>query len=284
MKHLLMAFLASQLMTAGDLHRLTAPPADARVAFGDDPLQFGELRLPDGPGPHPVAIVVHGGCWLAEYDMTHIGALGEALTREGVAAWIVEYRRVGNPGGGWPGTFEDVAEGADHLRELARDYPLDLERVIAVGHSAGGHLALWLAARPHLAPGQPLYDADPIPIGGVLGLAPAPDLSLLHRQEACGHVIDGLMGGSPEEFPERYGAGSPVELVPLGVPQLLVIGRQDRGWAPVGRRYYEAARSAGADLRVIDAEESGHFEMIDPSSTTWPLVRKAVRELLQSAR
>ncbi len=116
----------------------------------------------------------------------------------------------------------------------------------------------------------------------MLGLAPAPDLAFLHRQQVCGHVIDGLMGGSPEEFPERYDAGSPVELVPLGVPQLLVIGGEDHGWAPVGRRYYEAARSAGADVRVIDAEESGHFEMIDPSSTTWSLVRAAVKELLRT--
>ena len=280
MNYLLLAVLASQLMTADDLDRLTAPPPDARIAYGDDALQFGELRLPEGPGPHPVAIVIHGGCWLAEYDMGHIRTLAEALTGEGIAAWIVEYRRVGNPGGGWPGTFEDVADGSDYLRELARDHPLDLERVIVVGHSAGGHLALWLAARGRLSADQPLHDVDPIAVRGVLGLAPAPDLAFLHQEEVCGHVIDGLMGGAPEEFPERYGAGSPVELVPLDVPQLLVIGRHDRSWAPVGRRYFEAAKAEGADVRVIDAEESGHFEMIDPSTSTWPLVRDAAKELL----
>lgn len=280
MSYLLFVALAAQLMTAEDIVRLTAPPPDARLAYGDDPLQIGELRLPEGPGPHPVAIVIHGGCWLSQYDMMHIRSLGEALTGEGIAAWIVEYRRVGNPGGGWPGTFEDVANGSDYLRELASKHPLDLDRVLAVGHSAGGHLALWLAARSRLSRDQLLYEEDPIEIRGVLGLAPAPDLAFLHEQQVCGHVIEKLMGGSPEEFPERYEAGSSVELVPLDVPQRLVIGRHDSNWAPVGRRYFEAAKFQGADVRVIDAEESGHFEMIDPGSTTWPLVRNAANELL----
>ena len=116
----------------------------------------------------------------------------------------------------------------------------------------------------------------------MLALAPAPDLAFLHQEQVCGHVIDGLMGGSPEAFPERYAAGSPVELVPLGVPQLVVIGQHDRAWAPVGRRYLEAAKSEGADVKAIEAPESGHFEMIDPSTSTWPLVRDAARELVQN--
>jgi acetyl esterase/lipase len=267
-------------MTSADLDRLTAPPPDARIVFGDDPLQFGELRLPDGPGPHPVAIVIHGGCWRAQYDMTHIGTIAEALAAEGIATWVLEYRRVGNPGGGWPGTFQDIADGADHLSELADDFPLDLDRVIAIGHSAGGHLALWLAARAHIAADEPLYDPDPIAVGAVLALAPAPDLAFLHEQEVCGHVIDGLMGGSPEQYPARYRAGSPGEHVPLGVPQRLVIGRYDDAWAPVGRRYFEVAESSGDDVRIIDANESGHFDMIDPATSTWPLIRDSARELL----
>ena len=115
MKTLTAVFLL-QVMTAADLDRLTAPPPEARITFGDDRLQFGELRLPEGNGPHPVAIVIHGGCWLERYDMAYMGTIAEALTREGIAAWVLEYRRVGNPGGGWPGTFEDIANGADHLR------------------------------------------------------------------------------------------------------------------------------------------------------------------------
>ena len=283
--HLLLTLLlaASQLMTAADLVRLKAPPPDARIAYGEDPLQFGELRLPEGDGPHPVAIVIHGGCWLAEYDLAHIGSLAAALTDEGIATWTIEYRRVGNPGGGWPGTFDDVAQGADYVRELADTYPLDLDRVLAVGHSAGGHLALWLAARPKLNDTDPLYAPRPIRVKGVLALAPAPDLAFLHHEKVCGHVIDGLMGGSPERFPERYRVASPPELVPLDVPQRIVIGLHDRSWGPVGRRYFEAARAAGDDVELFEAKESGHFEMVDPGSTTWPLVRDGALELLGGA-
>ena len=270
-----------QFMTSNDLDHLVAPPPEARISYGDDALQFGELRLPEGPGPHPVAIVIHGGCWLGEFDLSHIGPLADALNEEGIAAWVIEYRRVGNPGGGWPGTFEDIARGADHLRKIAKGHPLDLDRVIAVGHSAGGHLALWLAARRHLARDQSLYESDPIALRGVLALAPAPDLAFLHQEQVCGHVIDGLMGGSPRAFPERYAAASPVELVPTGTPQLVVIGQHDSSWAPVGRRYIKAAKSKGADIKVIEAPESGHFEMIDPSTSTWPLIRAAAAALVK---
>jgi len=268
------------MMTSGDLGRLTAPLPDARIPYGDGAFRFGELRLPDGPGPFPVAIVIHGGCWLAEYDLAHIAKLAEALTTQGLAVWVPEYRRVGDPGGGWPGTFEDVAAGADYLRALAQDHPLDLGRVLAVGHSAGGQLALWLAARARLGPDSPLRGPEPLRLRGVLGLAAAADLAFLYEQQVCGHVVEGLMGGSPAEFPERYAIASPVERVPLDVPQILLNGRYDTRWAPVALRYFEAARAAGAPVRLIEAPESGHFEMIDPDSSTWPLVRDAVLELV----
>lgn len=268
------------LMTAADIVTWPSPPPDARVAYGDDPLQFGELRLPEGPGPHPTVVLIHGGCWLSEYDVTHIGKLAAALAREGYASWALEYRRVGNPGGGWPGTFEDVARGADHLRALAREHPLDLERVVAAGHSAGGHLALWLAGRHGIPRDGALYDAHPLTLQGVLGLAPAADLEFLHAEGVCDDVVDKLMGGSPETHPERYREGSVVSLVPLDVPQRVVLGRHDVSWTPVGARYVEAARNAGDAVQSIDAPESGHFEMIDPDSSTWPLVRDALKELL----
>lgn len=270
-----------RLLTSDDLASFESPEPDERIAYGDDPLQFGELRLPEGPGPHPVAVLLHGGCWLSEFDLAYFRILAAAVTETGIATWTLEYRRVGNPGGGWPGTFQDVARGADHLRVLARSHPLDLERVVGMGHSAGGHLALWLAGRAKLAEREPFRAENPVLPGAVLGLAPAPDLAYLHRQAACGGGVDKLLGGSPESQPERYAMGSPMNLVPLGVPQTLVLGGYDDNWTPVGRRYFDRAKAAGDDVRLVEAPESGHFEMIDPRSTTWPLVRDALRELLE---
>jgi acetyl esterase/lipase len=268
------------LLTGDDLVHFTSPPPDVKIAYGSDPLQFGELRLPEGEGRHPVVIFVHGGCWLSEYDLSHTRKLTAALAARGVAVWSLEYRRVGDEGGGWPGTFQDVARGADFLRSLARDYPLDLGRVVAAGHSAGGHLALWLGARPRLPKDSPLYTPDPISVAGVLALAPAPDLEPLEREGVCGNVIDGLVGGSPDRFPERYLQVSGTGFVPLGLPQTLIVGAYDASWAPAGRLYYETALRAGDHPRLVEAPESGHFEMIDPDSTTWPLVEDALADLL----
>jgi pimeloyl-ACP methyl ester carboxylesterase len=143
--------------------------------------------LVPGCRTHPGAILVSSlesnGCWLSEFDITHLRKLAAAITETGVATWALEYRRVGNPGGGWPGTFQDIARGTDHLRVLAKTYPLDLDRVIAAGHSAGGHLALWLAARSKLRNHEPFRAENPILPGAVLALAPAPDLAYLHEQE-----------------------------------------------------------------------------------------------------
>ena len=205
-----------QVAGVDDILALAQPEADVRIFYGDGPLQFGDLRVPDGNGPYPVAIVIHGGCWLSEYDIDHIGAAAEALRQSGIATWALEYRRVGDPGGGWPGIFLDLAQGADTLRRLAREHSLDLDRVIALGHSAGGHLALWLAARANLPSGSPITSDDPLLLRGVLGLAAAPDLEMVQRAASCDRVIEGLLGGSPDDVPGRYQLASPMYLLPLG--------------------------------------------------------------------
>lgn len=269
------------LLSVRDILAFEKTPADARIAYGQDPLQFGELRLPNGEGPHPVALLIHGGCWLAEFDVVHVQRLAAALTAEGIATWTIEYRRVGNPGGGWPGTFTDVAEAADHLSQIAEAHALDLNRAIAIGHSAGGQLALWLAARLRFPEDSAFRAKDPFRMKGVLGLAPAADLAYLHGTGVCGDVVDRLMGGGPSEVPRRYAQASGTELVVLDVPQILVLGAHDDTWSPPAARYAEVAVAAGAPVRIIDAKESGHFEMIDPRSTTWPLVRDATRALLE---
>jgi acetyl esterase/lipase len=275
----LAAAALGQVMSVGDLLKLPAPPADHRIAYGTDPNQFGYLRLPKGRGPHPVAIVIHGGCWLARFDLEHTGSMCAALTAAGLATWSIEYRRVGNAGGGWPGTFQDIAAGVDHLRALAGRYRLDLKRVVAVGHSAGGHLALWAAARHRLPPSSTLYRPKPLPLRGVVSLAGVGDLRSFAARTpaACGDAIPQLVG-----TPENYPQASPIELLRLGVPQRLINGALDR-IVPVetGQQYEAAARKAGGDVRLTVLESAGHFEVVAPQSAAWPVVEQAVLSLLR---
>jgi len=271
------------LLTAADLAYFENPPADARIRYGDDPLQFGDLRLPAGNGPHPVIVFIHGGCWLAEYDISHSSKLTAALAREGIATWSLEYRRVGDEGGGWPGTFQDVGRGTDYLRTIATEHQLDLNRVIVMGHSAGGHLALWAVARPGLPAEVPIGSSDPLAVRGVLALAPAADLGYLHELQICDHVVDNLMGGSPTQVPDRYRWANPIQLAFDRVRQLLILGKFDDDWTPAGLRYFEVSSARGDDVQMIEATESGHFEMIDPDSSTWPQVLEAARKLLAGA-
>jgi acetyl esterase/lipase len=269
--------VVAQQLTVKDLLAVPPTPADHVIPYGKDPFQFGQLRLPEGNGPHPVIIVIHGGCWLAEYDLQHISPLATALTEEGFATWSLEYRRVGNDGGGWPNTFLDVAKGTDYLRGLAKKFPLDLNRVITLGHSAGGHFALWLAARHKLPRLSPLYLDNPLSIHGIVSLAGVGDLGLPEYQAICGCVVPKLMGGSPSEVPERYAQGSPIELLPLNVRQILVQGAVD----PVvsltsARAYHEAAQKSGNKTQLVVIQGAGHYEVVMPSTSAYQTVKKAV--------
>ena len=269
---------AQRLMTSSDLSALTAGPPTARIAYGSSPLQFANLRLPRTPGPYPVIVFVHGGCWLSAFDIAHVGKLEQALADSGFAVWSIEYRRVGDDGSEWPNMYLDVAQGADYLRRVASQYQLDLNRVIASGHSAGGAFALWLAARSKIPPSSDLYAKDPLRVRAVVALAPAPDLNQLQQSGVCGNVIDKLMGGSPSAHEDRYAAASPMRLAPVGVPQTLVIGAKDASWGPIGRAYFARTRAVGdTAVRVVELPESGHFEMIDPGSSSWAAVFAAFR-------
>lgn len=259
-----------------------APAAGQRIAYGADPLQFGELRVPDGSGPHPVAILLHGGCWRAEYDLQHVAPVAAALTRAGFATWTVEYRRIGNDGGGWPGTLDDAGAAADHLRTLAGEHPLDLTRVVAVGHSAGGHLALWLAARRNLPQSSARFRSDPLPLRGVIGLAAISDLrDYAAGSGNCNAATLELLGGTPAEQPERYAEASPIELLPLRVPVRLVHGTAD-AIVPLAQSERFAARAIerGDDARVVRIDGAGHFDVIAPFSPAWRQVESAVRSLI----
>ena len=228
------------------------PPADMRLAYGPEPLQFGDLRLPEAEAP-PLAVVIHGGYWKANYNLIHTGHMSRALTEQGVATWNVEYRSVGDPGGGWPGTGNDVARAVELVAEL----PVDQTRVVLVGHSAGGQLALWAAKRAQLP---------------VVALAPVSDV----RESATRTGPD----GAPARFmaAEHFAEGSPLELLPLGVQQIVIHGTEDDGVPyAMSERYVEAA---GGEAELVTLEGTGHFEPIDPLAPVFAQTVAAVQKLL----
>jgi len=251
--------------------QLPAPAPGERIAYGSDPFQFGELRLPDGEGPHPVAIVIHGGFWRAAYNLDHIAHLCVALNKAGVATWSLEYRRIGNPGGGYPGTLEDIAAGAAYLQTVAKKYHLALNRVVVIGHSAGGQLALWLAA-------QPLS----FRVRGVVSLAGVADLRRAYELKLSNTVVVDFLGGSPASVPDRYKRASPIELLPIGIPQRMIHGTRDPNVPfEISSDYVTAARTHGDDVQLITLEGAGHFELIDPRTKEFADVQKSILNLLK---
>jgi acetyl esterase/lipase len=262
-----------------DVLRRPPPRADHRVHYGSEPSQFGDLRLPPGPGPHRVAVILHGGFWRAAYDLLHLGHLAAALTAEGIATWNIEYRRVGEPGGGWPGTFEDVARAFRFVDELAAAHPLDPARPVAVGFSAGGHLALWAAAC-HRVASAAHSPARPLSLAGVVALAPIADLVAAADRKLNGAAVADLLGGSPSAVPERYAAASPRALLPSGARQVVIHGADDPQ-VPVelSESYVEAARRCADPAELVILPATGHFELIDPRSSAWQTVRSATHRL-----
>jgi acetyl esterase/lipase len=273
------------LMTPRELQALPFQPADVRSAYGEDPNQFGELRVPKGVGPHPVVVLVHGGCFKAAYaTLRDLAPMGDALKARGVATWNIEYRRLGQPGAGWPGTYQDVAAAVDHLRTLAPQHRLDLKRVIFVGHSAGGHLALWAAARGRLPAGSQIAGAQPLKPIGAINLAGAFDMRTNidnYHAECRDPVITQMMGGTPESAPEHYRQASVAALLPLGVPHTLIWGEHETFMPrPLAEAYVAQARDAGDDavLRVIP--RAGHFEIASPNTPAWTIVQGEILRLL----
>jgi acetyl esterase/lipase len=271
-------------MTTAEALARPRPPADARLAYADHPSGFGDLRLPSGEGPFPVVVLVHGGCWLAEYDLGYMAGLAAALTAEGYATWTIEYRRVGEEGGGWPGTFADVAAAADQLRVLARSYPLDTGRVVAVGHSAGGHLALWLASRRGIVDGHRLNGAVSDGLRGVVGLAPITDLAEFAADEgSCNEAVPLLLGDEPSRYAERLALASPDRLMPPEVPVHLVHGRDD-AIVPLSQTvvYVNNVNRSGGSARETLIEDAGHFDLIAPFTEAWEEAREVIVTLLQA--
>lgn len=275
----LTGFCASaQTMSYRDIEKLPRPKADYRIPYGTLPLQFGELRLPKGKGPFPVVVVIHGGCWFSAYDLNHLASFTDSLTRQGFATWTIEYRRVGDPGGGWPGTFQDVASGTDYVARLTKKYNLDSKRIVVIGHSAGGQLALWLASRNGKE--SMLSPTKPVKINGVVSLAGIADMRSFIP--ACDDSVRKLLGGGPEQFPDRFKAVSPMELPSAKVPVKLVHGAKDVIVPKEQAIAYDArSRKEGAESELLLLPEAGHFELVSPSGPGFDAVVSAIRSLLQ---
>jgi len=247
---------------------LTRPPApyDARLKYGSDENQFGDLRMPSTKPPRGLAVMVHGGFWRAKYDLNHASHFCAAIARAGMASFNLEYRRVGNPGGGWPGTFEDLRNGFRFIEQYARAHRI-AGRVVVMGHSAGGQLALCMAAREPSLHGV-------VSLAGVLDLQRAWELHLSHDA-----VVE-FMGGTPAQVPEHFREASPLELSIPHANQVLIHGVED-DIVPIdfSRRYAITKKRRHENVRLVEIPSAGHFELIDPEFKAWNLVLSAILKL-----
>lgn len=264
------------------LKRPRATPTQT-IAYGQAPHQFAELWLPAGNGPHPTLVMIHGGCWLAELPGTELMAyISEDLRQHGYAVWSIDYRRIGEDGGGYPGTFLDTAAAIDKLKDLAAANNLDLKRLVAIGHSAGGHLATWAAARPRLPKSSPLATKNSQPIAGVVSLAGINDLAAYREKgpSACGGppTIDALVNSKRKG--DLYADTSPASLLPIGVKQSVISGALDKIVPPpFGKDFAALAIKKGDTAKEITIENAGHFELIDPASDAWKIIRAEIDAL-----
>lgn len=279
-----LASATPRLMDWPDLLGRPMPSLSETIAYGPGPLQFGELWLPAGQGPHPVVLMVHGGCWLSSVAKLGImNYVAEDLRQRGYAVWNIEYRGIDRDGGGYPGTFQDVAAAADELTAIAPRYGLDLDRLVAVGHSAGGHLVLWLAARPRLPATSPLKSAHPLPIPAVLSLGGLPDLAAVRAlgDQSCGaETVDRLVGPAGAAHRDVYADTSPAEL-PAGHDEEVLINADTDPIAPaeMGAAYAARMKARGARIRQETIRESGHVELIAPGTAAWSRASEVIDAL-----
>jgi acetyl esterase/lipase len=265
-----------------DILERPSPIFDKRIPYGQDSQQFAELRFPHGPGPFPFLFVIHGGFWRSAYDLKHIGQVCAAFTSKRIVTCNLEYRRVGNSGGGWPGTFQDVNAATDHVLEaISSNSRVDTSRTAVLGHSAGGHLALWLTSSHRVPKGSPIQIAQKYRITLAVSLAGVSDLRAAWKQRLGNGAVERLLGGTPDQLPDRYNAASPSELLPSGSKQVLIHGVDDN-IVPISQseKFVERAEQLGDQARLIKLDDVGHFELIDPESEAWSEVARAVLAVL----
>jgi acetyl esterase/lipase len=285
----LLAAEAPKLMDWPDLLGRPLPRGGERIAYGPAPQEVGDLWLPDGPGRFPVVLIVHGGCWDSRVaKLTIMNYAADDLRRRGFAVWNIEYRGVDQPGGGYPGTFQDVAAGADALARLAAKHHLDLRRLVALGHSAGGHLALWLAARPNLPVGSVLRSPAPLAIQAVVSTGGLPDLETVAAlgDASCGTERVRKLTGSPTPArPDVYADTSPLALQP-GRARVVMLNGQFDELAPPSMGESDAARlnARGGRARQVTIANTGHVELIAPGTAAWTTTVETIEALVRPAR
>ncbi len=278
------AAAAGRLLTWPDLLGRMRPAPDHSVRYGDQPAQVVDLFVPEGRGPHPVVIMIHGGCWSQPWDRNLMNWISDDLRRRGIAVWNIDYRTLGeNDRSAYPTLFADVAAAADALRGPQRHYQFDLSRVVTVGHSAGGHLALWLAARRNL-PRDHFANLDPLPIHAAISLGGLQDLQLAERPpgSGCGtEVIGRLIGRTQSARPDPFADTSVPRMGPLRIPQVLINGNQDR-IIPThfAEDYARQMRAMGDDVRVRMIDATGHVELVAPESDAWAAAVEEIERAL----
>lgn len=261
-----------------DLLSRPHPKPSTTIAYGTNALQVVDVWLPAGHGPFPTVLMVHGGCWTTSIADRHImDWAADDLRRRGLAVWNIEYRGVDRPGGGYPGTFLDTAAAADALAANAERFHLDIRRVVAVGHSAGGHLALWLAGRRRLPKSSELRGAHPLRIAAVVSLGGLPDLEEETKiSNGCGTSVSATLAGG------NYAQTSVPYLAPLGVPQILVNGRLDKIIPQKLAIDYQAKmRSRGDRVTVRWVQNAGHVDLVAPETAAWAVTVESINASLQ---
>ncbi|MFS1515354.1 alpha/beta hydrolase family protein [Bacillus sp. SCS-151] len=243
-----------------------------KIYYGEHKSQFGVLRIPENSETYPVIVLIHGGFWQARYNLEENNPIADNLTNRGFATWNIEYRRVGEDRKGWTGTFNDVISAINHLSKIKELSPLDISNVTVIGHSAGGHLALWLGSRIK-ANNDGTFNELMVCIKKVISLAGVTDLVKMweiHELKGMKSHVAALLGGGPQEVPERYELFSPIELLPMKVEQVLIHGELDRH-VPVelSKNYYQSAMGKGDKVKLVVIPEIEHFKIIDPTSSAW---------------
>lgn len=263
----------------------TPPSADKKIAYGTQSSQFGELRLPSSSGPFPVVVGIHGGWWRAAHGLETHSHICAALTKAGFATWNIEYRRIGENGGGWPGTLNDVGSAIDFLQTIKNEYRLDLNRLITVGFSAGGQLAAWAALRKQINPTSTVYAQTPTKIYGCVSLAGALDLALCQQLGLSNNVVAEFLQGTSQEVMRRYVDASPIELISRSKTD--AIFRLFHGTADtsvpynVSQQFFNTAQKLGVNCLLSLLEDTHHFELINPDSQAWSKILASIIELHQ---